>query len=41
MSYSEVIEKVNHIGSGLIHKSMEPGNHTYIGIYSSNRPEVE
>ncbi|RNA24081.1 long-chain-fatty-acid-- ligase 5 [Brachionus plicatilis] len=39
MKYSEVIEKIRSIGSGLIFKGIESSNSSNIGIYSSNRNE--
>jgi long-subunit acyl-CoA synthetase (AMP-forming) len=41
VSYSEIIERTNHIGSGLINKGVQAQNSTNIGIYSKNRVEVE
>ena len=39
INYSDVIERVGHIGSGLINKGVKSGNETRIGIYSANRAE--
>lgn len=39
ITYSEVLERVRYIGSGLINKGIESSNLTHIGIYSSNRVE--
>ena len=38
--YSDVIEQVRFIGSGLLHRGIQSSNLTTIGIYSSNRIEV-
>lgn len=39
IKYSEVLEKVSYIGSGLLNKGIESSNQTNIGIYSANRSE--
>ena len=41
ISYSEIIERTEHIGCGLINKGVQADNSTNIGIYSKNRVEVE
>lgn len=40
IKYSEVMERIRFIGSGLLNKGIESSNSTRIGIYSSNRTEV-
>lgn len=40
IKYSDVIERVKYIGSGLLNKGIESSNSTRIAIYSSNRVEV-
>ena len=40
IKYSEVLDKVQCIGSGIINKGIKSSNQTNIGIYSANRPEV-
>ena len=40
-TYSEVIKKVHLIGSGLLNMGISRNNATNIGIYSSNRNEVD
>ncbi|CAL1273031.1 unnamed protein product [Larinioides sclopetarius] len=39
MTYNEVLERVKHFSSGLIHFGMKPGQETFVGIYSQNSPE--
>ncbi len=39
IKYSEVLERVRYIGSGLLNNGIHSSNSTRIGIYSSNRVE--
>lgn len=39
VTYSEAKEIAFNFGSGIIEKGFKPGQETYIGIYSGNRPE--
>ncbi|CAL1273035.1 unnamed protein product [Larinioides sclopetarius] len=39
VSYKEVIERSRNIASGLVHMGMEPGQNSFIGIYSQNSVE--
>ncbi|KAG8184592.1 hypothetical protein JTE90_005206 [Oedothorax gibbosus] len=39
MSYSQMLERVSHFSAGLTHLGTKPGQQTYVGIYSINRPE--
>lgn len=39
IKYSEVMDRVKYLGSGIINKGIESNNNTYIGIYSANRVE--
>lgn len=39
IKYSEVIERVSYIGSGLLNNGIKGANSTRIGIYSANRAE--
>ncbi|PIK41938.1 putative long-chain-fatty-acid--CoA ligase 1-like [Apostichopus japonicus] len=39
VSYTEAKETAFNFGSGIIEKGFKPGQETYIGIYSQNRPE--
>ena len=39
LTYSQVLEKVRYIASGLVHKNIEQSNATRIGIYAANRSE--
>ncbi|XP_055934302.1 long-chain-fatty-acid--CoA ligase 1-like isoform X1 [Argiope bruennichi] len=38
-SYKEVIERSSNVASGLVHIGMEPGQSSFIGIYSQNSVE--
>ncbi len=38
--YQEVYDRAQQIGSGLLHKGLEPGEETFVGIYATNRLEV-
>uniref|UniRef100_A0A8C1ITQ1 Arachidonate--CoA ligase n=1 Tax=Cyprinus carpio TaxID=7962 RepID=A0A8C1ITQ1_CYPCA len=40
LSYSEVIERAEHLGSAFLHKGHSKDRDPYIGIFSQNRPEV-
>uniref|UniRef100_A0A8C1XU41 Long-chain-fatty-acid--CoA ligase n=1 Tax=Cyprinus carpio TaxID=7962 RepID=A0A8C1XU41_CYPCA len=39
LSYSEVIERAEHLGSAFLHKGHSKDRDPYIGIFSQNRPE--
>uniref|UniRef100_A0A8C9W5U6 Arachidonate--CoA ligase n=1 Tax=Scleropages formosus TaxID=113540 RepID=A0A8C9W5U6_SCLFO len=39
ISYTEVSEQAQVLGSGLLAKGCEPSPHQFIGIYAQNRPE--
>ena len=41
LTYSDVIERVERVGAGLIAQGIISSNLTNIGIYSANRSEVE
>ena len=40
ISYSETIQRVRNVGSGLVFKGIQPSNQSNIGIYAANVPEV-
>jgi hypothetical protein len=40
-TYTEVLERIKHVGSGIINSGIDSNNETHIGIYSSNRSEVD
>lgn len=37
--YNEVLEKAENLAAGFLAKGLQPGQNTYVGIYSANRPE--
>ncbi|KAL5018657.1 hypothetical protein ScPMuIL_004379 [Solemya velum] len=39
LSYQEVYDTAQAVGSGLIHEGLRAKNDTFVGIYSKNRPE--
>lgn len=40
LKYSEVLQRVKWVGSGLVNQGIPSSNQTPIGIYSANRAEV-
>lgn len=39
LSYQQVLDRAEHLGSGLIHKGCKPSQKQFIGIFAQNRPE--
>ncbi|NXO74264.1 ACSL1 ligase, partial [Phainopepla nitens] len=39
ISYKEVADRAEHVGSALLHRGFKPSHVQYIGIFSQNRPE--
>lgn len=39
LKYKQVIERAEHLGSGLLHRGLKPNPDTFIGIFAQNRPE--
>ncbi|XP_055502821.1 long-chain-fatty-acid--CoA ligase 5 [Leucoraja erinacea] len=39
LSYKQVIDRAEHLGSGLLHRGCKPSPDQYIGIFAQNRPE--
>eukprot|EP01006_Ploeotia_vitrea_P057118 TRINITY_DN68152_c5_g1_i2.p1 TRINITY_DN68152_c5_g1~~TRINITY_DN68152_c5_g1_i2.p1 ORF type:complete len:442 (-),score=230.13 TRINITY_DN68152_c5_g1_i2:435-1760(-) len=39
MTYDEVVRRFTNFGSGLLEMGIEPGQKSFIGVYSKNRPE--
>lgn len=39
LRYEEVIRRSENLAQGLLHKDLQPGQSTFVGIYSTNRPE--
>lgn len=40
LSYDDVIRRSENLARGFITKGLKPGQSTFVGIYSQNRPEV-
>lgn len=36
----KVSDRAEYLGSGLLHKGLNPNADTFIGIFAQNRPEV-
>ncbi|XP_078269628.1 long-chain-fatty-acid--CoA ligase 5 [Rhinoraja longicauda] len=39
LSYKQVIDRAEYLGSGLLHRGCKPSPDQYIGIFAQNRPE--
>uniref|UniRef100_A0A915HQ86 long-chain-fatty-acid--CoA ligase n=1 Tax=Romanomermis culicivorax TaxID=13658 RepID=A0A915HQ86_ROMCU len=39
LTYDDVLQRSENLGRGFIEKGLAPGQNTFIGIYSKNRPE--
>nr|XP_028586114.1 long-chain-fatty-acid--CoA ligase 5 [Podarcis muralis]XP_028586115.1 long-chain-fatty-acid--CoA ligase 5 [Podarcis muralis]XP_028586116.1 long-chain-fatty-acid--CoA ligase 5 [Podarcis muralis] len=39
LSYQQVLDRAEHLGSGLLHKGCKPSGDQFIGIFAQNRPE--
>ncbi|KAH0623748.1 hypothetical protein JD844_006845 [Phrynosoma platyrhinos] len=39
LSYQQVLDRAEYLGSGLIHKGCKPSSDQFIGIFAQNRPE--
>uniref|UniRef100_A0A6J0SGP3 Long-chain-fatty-acid--CoA ligase n=1 Tax=Pogona vitticeps TaxID=103695 RepID=A0A6J0SGP3_9SAUR len=39
LSYQQVLDRAEYLGSGLIHKGCKPSSEQFIGIFAQNRPE--
>ncbi|XP_037082117.1 long-chain-fatty-acid--CoA ligase 5-like [Pollicipes pollicipes] len=39
LSYSEMVRRARHFGSGLVGGGLKPGQGTLVGLYAQNRPE--
>ncbi|XP_066474917.1 long-chain-fatty-acid--CoA ligase 5 isoform X2 [Tiliqua scincoides] len=39
LSYQQVLDKAEYLGSGLLHKGCKPSGDQFIGIFAQNRPE--
>ncbi|XP_067101295.1 long-chain-fatty-acid--CoA ligase 5 isoform X1 [Osmerus mordax] len=39
LKYKQVINRAEHLGSGLLHRGLKPTPDTFIGIFAQNRPE--
>ncbi|CAN9508741.1 unnamed protein product [Ophioblennius macclurei] len=39
LKYKQVSDRAENLGSGLLHKGLQPGSDTFIGIFAQNRPE--
>uniref|UniRef100_A0A3Q3DZE2 Arachidonate--CoA ligase n=1 Tax=Labrus bergylta TaxID=56723 RepID=A0A3Q3DZE2_9LABR len=39
LKYKQVSNRAEHLGSGLLHKGLQPTSDTFIGIFAQNRPE--
>ncbi|XP_041672361.1 long-chain-fatty-acid--CoA ligase 5 [Cheilinus undulatus] len=39
LKYRQVSDRAEHLGSGLIHRGLQPNPDTFIGIFAQNRPE--
>ncbi|XP_033005580.1 long-chain-fatty-acid--CoA ligase 5 [Lacerta agilis] len=39
LSYQQVLDRAEHLGSGLLHKGCKPSVDEFIGIFAQNRPE--
>ncbi|KAG8429816.1 hypothetical protein GDO86_019142 [Hymenochirus boettgeri] len=40
LTYKQVVDRAELLGSGLVHKGCKASTDQYIGIFSQNRPEV-
>lgn len=40
ISYGDAIQRSENLARGFILKGLQPGQNTFVGIYSQNRPEV-
>ncbi|XP_028263474.1 long-chain-fatty-acid--CoA ligase 5 isoform X2 [Parambassis ranga] len=39
LKYKQVSDRAEHLGSGLLHRGLQPNSNTFIGIFAQNRPE--
>ncbi|XP_029953858.1 long-chain-fatty-acid--CoA ligase 5 [Salarias fasciatus] len=39
LKYKQVSDRAEHLGSGFLHKGLQPNSDTFIGIFAQNRPE--
>ncbi|KAM9832652.1 long-chain-fatty-acid--CoA ligase 5 [Neosynchiropus ocellatus] len=39
LRYKQVSDRAEHLGSGLLHRGLQPNPGTFIGIFAQNRPE--
>ncbi|XP_069560792.1 long-chain-fatty-acid--CoA ligase 5 [Brachyistius frenatus] len=39
LKYRQVSDRAEHLGSGLLHRGLQPNSDTLIGIFAQNRPE--
>ncbi|XP_061491980.1 long-chain-fatty-acid--CoA ligase 5 [Rhineura floridana] len=39
LSYQQVLDRAEYLGSGLLHKGCKPSSDQFIGIFAQNRPE--
>ncbi|XP_066519609.1 long-chain-fatty-acid--CoA ligase 5 [Hoplias malabaricus] len=39
LKYKQVLDRAEHLGSGLLHRGLKPSPDSFVGIFAQNRPE--